>query len=402
MAKSLIQNVRVIAFTHAWAGPWLGGVLADMGAEVIKIESNQALDNTRTTGRVWPDGNPGVNRSGFNFYNRGVKSCTLNLKQPKGVEIFKKLVKISDVVIENNSPRVMPGLGIGYAALKEIKPDIIMVSLTGFGGTGPDKNYVAYAPTVESVGGSAISFGYPGREPSLGAVNAADPIGSMYGVLCVLSALYFRHKTGKGQYVDISEAEGVTGVVPEVIMEYEMTGGIRPRMGNRDETMAPHGCYPCKGGDKWVAIAVGTDEEWRALCQVMGNPEWCKQEKFADQPSRWRNQDELNKLIGEWTKNFTHYEVMHMLQKVGVAAGPSFNIEELINDPHIKERGVIIEQKHPEAGKTLVYRPPWTSALTKYNAPAPCLGEHNSYVFEKLLCMTDKEISQLVDEKVIY
>ena len=161
----------------------------------------------------------------------------------------------------------------------------------------------------------------------------------MYGVVGILAALNYRNKTGKGQHVDVAQSEGVTTLIPEVIMEYVMNGRIRPRMGNRDEIMAPHGCYPCKGEDKWVAIAVGTDEEWDAMCRVMGNPEWSKDERFSDQFSRWQNQDELNKLIAGWTKDFTHYEVMHKLQKAGVAAGASLNIEELINDPHVQEAG---------------------------------------------------------------
>ena len=339
MSNSFLQGVRVVALTQVWAGPWMGGILADMGAEVIKIESNQKLDFLRRR----PEG---VNRgSNFNAYNRGVKSCTLNLKQPEGIEIFKKLVKISDVVITNLSPRAMPGFGLDYDALKEIKPDIIMVSVPGFGSTGPDKNYISYAATVEAVGGLAASFGYPGGEPATPSIFSADPTGGIYGALCVCSAVYFHHKTGKGQHVDIAQSEAITTLIPEVTMEYVMNGRIRPRMGNRDEIMAPHGCYPCKGEDKWVAIAVGTDEEWKALCRVMGNPDWSKEEKFSDQFSRWQNQDELNKLIGTWTKDFTHYEVMHKLQKVGVAAGASLNTEEMYNDPHVKERGAFIEQE---------------------------------------------------------
>ncbi|MFC1933132.1 CaiB/BaiF CoA transferase family protein [Chloroflexota bacterium] len=388
--SNFLRGVRIIAFTHVWAGPWATSVLADMGAEVIKIESNQSLDQTRTVTRF------------FNFYNRGVKSCTLDLKQPKGAELFKKLAKISDVVIENFPCRVLPSLGLGYDSLKEVNDDIIVVSLSGFGGTGPDKDYVAYASTVQAIGGLTASFGYPSGEPILDNVNTGDPVGSMYGVLGVISALYLRHKTGKGQHVDISESEGMTSIIPEVIMEYVMNGRIRPRMGNRDEIMAPHGCYQCKGEDKWVAMAVGTDEEWRALCQAMGNPEWSKDERFSDQFSRWQNQDELDKLITEWTRNFTPYEVMHKLQEVGVAAGPSFNTEELVNDPHVKERNAFIEQNHPEAGKILVYRSPWVSAGTKDNPPAPLLGEHNNYVFKELLGMPDKEFDQLIDEKVIY
>src|SRR5271157_5904869 len=407
MGTPFLKGIRVIALTWMWAGPWMGAVLADMGAEVIKIETSQRLDHQRVT-KILQDSTGGsnqkqdLNRGLFNITNRGVKSCTLNLKQPKGVEIFKKLVKISDIVITNLSPRVMPGWGLDYAALKEVKPDIILISLPAFGDSGPDKDYVSYASTIEAAGGLSASFGYPGEGPVLSGPYPGDPIGSMYGVVGTLTALNYRKKTGKGQYVDIAQSEGVTTLIPEVIMEYIMNGRIRPRMGNRDDIMAPHGCYPCKGEDKWVAIAVGTDEKWRALCGIMGNPAWTKDEKFSDQYRRWQNQDELNKLIAGWTKDFTHYEVMQQLQKVGIAAGPSLNVEELVNDPHVKNRGIFIEQNHPVAGKTIVYRSPWKSALTAKNPPAPCLGENNNYVFKELLGISDKEIAGLIDTKVIY
>ena len=402
MDNSILKGVRVIAATAVWAGPWAASVLTDMGAEVIKVESSRRPDTSRFLGPFDAEGKPLMNRSYFNIMNRGQKTCTIDLKQPKGPIIFKKLVGISDVVMTNFAPEIMPGFGLDYAALKQVKPDIIMLSLSGFGCTGPDKDYGAYASTLQGVGGLASSFGYPGGEPQLENVNAADPIGSMYGVLGILSALYFRHKTGKGQHIDIAESEALTTLIPEIIMEYTMNGRIRPCMGNRNEIMAPHGCYQCKGDDKWVAIAVGTDEEWRALCQAMGNPELTREERFSDQFSRWQNQVELDKLVTEWTKHFTHYEVMYNLQEMGVAAGPSFNIEEIVNDPHIKERGVFVEQNHPEAGKTLVYRSPWTSAETRNNPPAPCLGEHNGYVFKELLGISDKEFNQLIDEKVIF
>ncbi len=396
MSNSFLQGMSVVALTQVWAGPWLGGILADMGAEVIRIESNQRLDIMRRR----PEGlNRGPN---FNAYNRGVKSCTLNLKRPEGIEILKKLIKISDVVITNLSPRAMPGFGLDYEALKEIKPDIILVSVPGLGSTGPDKNYISYASTVEAIGGLAASFGYPGGEPATPSIFLADPTGGVYGALCVCSAVYFHHKTGKGQHVDIAQSEVVASLLPEVTMEYVMNGRIRPRMGNRDAIMAPHGCYPCKGEDKWVAIAVANDEEWKALCKVMGNPEWSKDGKFSDQFSRWQNQDELNKLLGTWTKNFTHYEVMHKLQKVGVAAGASLNTEEMYNDPHVKARGAFIEQEHHEGGRNLVWRTPWKSALTKKNPPAPLLGEHNDYVFKELLGLPDGEIARLTDQKAIY
>jgi len=401
MGTSFLKGIRVIALTWVWAGPWMGAVLADMGAEVIKIETKQRLDSQRVL-NITTDPNGGLNHGQFNITNRGVKSCTLNLKQPKGKELFKKLVKISDLVITNFAPRVMPDLGLDYNALKDVKPDIILVSLPAFGNTGPDKDYVSYGSTIEAVGGLSASFGYPGEAPALSSIYPADPIGGMYGVVGAVAALNYRNKTGKGQHVDVAQSEGITTLIPEVIMEYVMNGGIQPCMGNRDEIMAPHGCYPCKGEDKWVAIAISTDQEWKALCRVIGNPDWSEDERFSDQFSRWQNQDELNKLIAGWTKDLTHYDVMNKLQKAGVAAGGSLNIEEIINDRHFKERGVFITQNHPAAGKTIVYRSPWTSALTADNPPAPLLGEHNNYVFKELLGMTDVQITELMETKVIY
>ncbi len=401
MGTSSLKGVRVIAFTWVWAGPWMGAILADMGAEVIKIETRQRLDSQRVV-KITKNAEQGLNQGQFNVTNRGVKSCTLNVKQPQGVEIIKKLIKMSDVIITNFAPRIMPGWGLDYTALKEIKSDIILVTLPAFGSTGPDKDYLSYGSTLEAVGGLSASFGYSGEGPVISGPYPSDPIGSMYGLVGVLAALNYRHKTGKGQHVDIAQSEAETTLIPEDIMEQVMNARTRPRMGNRDEIMAPHGCYPCKGEDKWVAIAVGSDAKWRVLCSVMGNPEWSKEERFSDQFNRWTNQDELNKLIAGWTKDFTPYELMQMLQKGGVAAGPSFNIKELINDPHVKKRGIFIEQNHPVAGKTIVYRSPWKSALTAKNPPAPCLGENNNYVFKELLGMSDAEITALTDIKVIF
>lgn len=401
MNESILNGIRVISFTSVWAGPWAGAILADMGAEVIKVESAKRLDNLRymvTLDKAESD----VNKGTFNVINRGTRSCTIDVSQPDGIRLFKELVKVSDIVIENYAPRVMPNLGLDYDTLKEIKSDIIMAALSGLGGTGPDKDYVAYASTVEAVGGLNAVFGYPGGEPALGAIYAADPIGSMYAVLCILSALYLRNKTGKGQYIDISECEALISTIPEVILEYSFSGRKRPRMGNRDENMAPHNCYPCKGEDKWIAIAIDNNDSWKKFCDIMGNPEWCHDEKFSSQQGRWQNQAELDKYIADWTKDYSPYYLMRKLQDSEVAAGPSFNIEELVNDPHIRQRKAIIEQEHPAAGRTYIYRTPWTSARTDLNPPAPCLGEANEYVFKKLLGITDNNFTDLVNRKVIY
>jgi len=396
-----LKGIRVVALTWVWAGPWMGAVLADMGAEVIKVETRQRLDAQRVV-KLTKDSVEDINMGQFNFTNRGVKSCTINLKEPQGIEMFKNLVKVCDAVITNFAPRVLPGWGLDYEELKKIKPDLIMVTLPAFGSIGPDKDYVSYASTIEAVGGLNVSFGYPGEGPVLSGTYPADPVGSIYGLVGFLAALNYRRETGKGQLVDVAQSEGVTSLIPEVIMEQVMNGRTRPRMGNRHEYMAPHGCYPCQGEDKWIAIAVSNDEEWHAMCKVMGNPEWCKDEKFIDQYSRWQNQDELNKLVAGWTKGCINNEIMQKLQKAGVAAGSSLDIGELVHDPHVIKRGAIIQQNHPVAGEINVYRAPWKSALTAKNPPAPCLGEHNNYVFKTLLKMSDSEIAKLMEQKVIY
>ena len=204
MSSAFLKGVRVLAMTQVWAGGWMGGILADMGAEVIKVESNKKIDILRRTIETQGDLNRGPN---FNGYNRGTKSCNLNLKKPEGVELFKKLVKISNVVIENLAPKGMPGFGLDYDILKQVKPDIIMVSVPGFGSTGPDKNYISYAATVQSIGGLEASFGYPGGEPSTPSIFMADPVGGMYGVLGVCSAVYYHHKLAKGSMLNWPRAK---------------------------------------------------------------------------------------------------------------------------------------------------------------------------------------------------
>lgn len=298
----------------------------------------------------------------------------------------------------------MGKFGLNYAALKKVKPDIIMVQLPGFGVTGPDSNNVSYGSTVEAVGGLTSITGYPDGLPLRSALTIADPLASIYAVTAVLSALYYRCETGKGQHIDLSQHEAVISIIPEAIMDYTMNDRIRPRMGNRDDIMAPHGCYRCKGDDKWVVIAVSTDQEWRAFCDVAGNPHWSEDERFSDRFSRWKNQDEVDKLIRDWTKDYTPYEVMHTLQEAGIAAGPSLNMEELVNDPHIKQRGMFVEINHPEAGKTLSWHAPWKLSAfpNQISKPAPLIGEHNEYVFKELIGMSDKEFGDLVEKEVIY
>jgi benzylsuccinate CoA-transferase BbsF subunit len=231
-----------------------------------------------------------------------------------------------------------------------------------------------------------------------------DLVAALSAAFAILVALHHRTETGQGQHIDISQLEASMCLLPEALMEFSMNGTIRPRMGNQDDVMAPHGCYRCKGDDKWVAIAVATDEEWEAFRHAIGDPGWAREERFADGFRRWNNQHDLDRLIEDWTKERTPYEVMEVLQKAGVAVGPSFNIEELINDPHIKEREVFVEVGHPEMGKQTIYSPTWRLSGTpgRIQQRAPLLGEHNHYVFGELLGLSSKEIAGLEKEEVIY
>jgi len=406
MHRLPLEGIRVVDFTQIQAGPQATLWLAVMGAEVIKVESMQRPDLLRRYAQA-RDGRTdvGPNQSTpFAALNMGKKGCTLNLTQPRAIELVKEIVRVSDIAVENFSTGVMDRLGLDYQSLKKVKPDIIMLSTSGLGRTGPEKGYLAYAAVIHALTGLCSLSGYPGGVPNFMGAMWSDVLAAQTGAFSVLAALHHRANTGQGQYLDLAMSEATLAVMPEAIMDYTMNERVRGCEGNRADIMAPHGCYPCQGEDKWVTIAVADDEEWQAFCQAMGNPTWTREERFGDQLSRWQNQEELDRLVAEWTAKFTHYEVMEILQGVGVAAGPSCSVTEVLDDPHLRERDFFIEINHPEMGKASQVRTPWNvdgEAVGKYEH-APLLGEHNDFVFRDLLEMSKEEVDQLVEERVIY
>lgn len=404
MNKTALEGIRIADFTWLWAGAYAIGILAQMGAEVIKIESLKRIDPSRsgsiTTGQTFAGWDAS---SVFNNVNLNKLSVTLNLSHPKGVELAKQIVRISDVAAQNMRPGVFDRLGLGYEALVQVKPDIIMLSSSAYGATGPYREYTGFAPHFASFSGLAYMTGYPDGDPN--TMTAANDIRSATtSAFAILAALNFRQRTGQGQHIDLSSPETLSVLIGDAIMDYTMNQRAPSRSGNRDAIMAPHNCYRCQGEDKWVSIAVATDEEWEALCQAMGNPEWTRNELFSDSYSRWQNQEQLDKHIEEWTINYSHYEVMEWLQASGVAAMPSFSAEELFSDPHLRERGITTEVEHPVLGKQVVFNPPWkfSEALARIEKASPLLGEHNEYVFGELLGMSKQEITRLKEEQVIY
>jgi benzylsuccinate CoA-transferase BbsF subunit len=404
MRKFALEGVRVADFGWAWAGAYSATLLAFMGAEVIKIESRKRIDYSRirslSTGQWFFD----LDQSPvFNTINLNKMSVTLDLSQPQGVVLAKRIVGMSDVVIQNMRPGAMERLGLGYEALREIKPDIVYLSSSARGSAGPESQYVGYAPNFAALGGISYITGYAGGPPTR-IHGEMDLLSATTSALAILAALVYRSRTGKGQHIDLSSTEAISALLGDVLLDYTMNGNIPSRNGNSDEFMSPHNCYRCKGEDKWVSIAIGTDEEWKAFCQAIGNPPWTGDERFGDAFSRRQNQGELDRLVGEWTAARTHYEVMETLQKAGVAAVPSFNSQELFNNSHLQERGYWLEVDHPMLGKQVVAAPPWKLLATPamVSRPSPLVGEHNHHVFGELLGLSPEEIAALIEEKVIF
>lgn len=399
-----LSGIRVADFTWVWAGPFCTLQLAHMGAEVIRMESMRRVCVTRML-PPWLEGKPGVNRSGyFNQYNQGKRSITLDLTKPEAKEIAKKLVVISDVAAENFAGGVIDRLGLGYDALKQVKPDIIMISMSGYGQTGPESGYVSYGPAQVPLSGMSSLTGYIGSQPMHVGLSYGDPNAGLHAAFAVLSALLYRQHSGKGQYIDMSQWESTMAVLGEGIMDYTMNGTQPPRSGNRDPWMAPHGIFPCTGEDQWVSIACGSDQEWRALCAAMGKPELADEPRFQTLADRKANEDALEAIVEEWTAALEPSAVTETLQGAGVAAFPPMANHMLDADPHLAARGFWVEKEHPEVGALKHAGIPWRMSETPCEVwrAAPALGQDNEYVFGELLGMSGKQIADLTERQVIF
>lgn len=414
MPELPLKGIRVVDLSMWFAGPMCTRLLADMGAEVIKIESLRHIDPWRGSVNpqrirfglidLPPRARPYDCSPGFNLQNRNKYGITLDLQTPQAKEILKKLIKISDVLVENYSPRVMPKLGLDYNTLKEINPQLIMMSLPALGSTGPDKDYLAFGQTIDCLSGMAYLTGYLGEEPMLqSGLSYGDPLSGLNSAFAVVSALLYRRRTGKGQHIELSQVEGLVAFNADSILDYTMNGRVRDRIGNRDCSIAPQGTYRCQGVDQWVSISVPSDNVWHSFCRAIGEPPWSKDERFADVLGRYENQDELDKLIESWTILHDHYEVMYILQAAGVPAGPVLDAGESVAEPHLNARGVFETVTHREAGTY-----PYIGAFAKFSKtpitirmPAPCVGEHNEYVLGGLLGMSREEMAELEKANII-
>jgi len=381
-----LAGIRIADFTWVWAGPHATLQLAHLGAEVIRVEAVQRPCVTRLL-PPWPDGQPGLNRSGyFNQFNQGKRSVALDLKTAEGLDLAKRLVARSDVVTENFAAGVMDRLGLGYEALRAVKPDLVMVALSGYGATGPEREFVSYGPAQVPLSGMSSLTGYRDWPPMHVGISYGDPNGGVHGAFAVLAALWHRERTGEGQYVDLSQWETGMAVLAEGLMDQAMNGSAPARDGNRDSQMAPHGIFRAAGEDRWIAIAVRSDEEWRRLALVMGLAA-AERERYATLAARKADEDTLEALLATWTATRTPEALTALLQEAGLAAAPAMTNRELHDDPHLRERGFFVELDHPEVGARRHLGIPWAMSGTPcaVTRPAPCFGEATDYVLGDLL-----------------
>lgn len=390
-AQPVLKNIRILDLTWVLAGPYATRILADFGAEVIKVQP--LLSEAEDT----------FARGYYNTWNRNKLGITLNLNKAEGVAIARRLVGISDAVVENFTPRVMANWGLDYPSLKKVKPDLIMLSMSAMGSTGPWRDYAGFGPTIQAFSGITRLTSFPGKLPVGLGYSYADHVAGLFACLALLGALEYRQRTGEGQYIDVSEVEAMSALMGEAVLEYGMSGREPEPMGNRSAQAAPHGVYRCRGDDRWCAIAVFTEEEWQRFKQALGDPLWADESRFSTLSRRLENAAELDRLVGGWTKEHTAEGVMTSLQKEGVAAGVVQDASDLARDPQLRARGFFIKLDHPELGKTISDASPIRLSDTpaRYARAAPVRGQDNDYVYRELLCMSEEELAKLRRQGVI-
>jgi benzylsuccinate CoA-transferase BbsF subunit len=401
-----LADLHVADFSWFAAGPVAARTLADYGAEVVRVESETRIDSLRIV-QPFPPGKTGYNVSGwYNNYNAGKMNLALNLSHARGRELALDLVRWADVFLTNFTPRVIEAWGLTYDELARVKPDIIAVYQPMQGFDGPHRDFLGFGAVLGPVTGYSYLSGFPDRPPVGLGTNYPDyVVNPGHTVVAIMAALRYRRKTGRGQRIELAQMESSVSPLAPALMDYTVNGRVQNRAGNRLPHAAPHGAFPCAGEDRWCVVAVFTDDEWQALCDVVGHPEWRDDPRFATLLARKQNEDELENLLAEWTRTKTAEEVMESLQAVGVAAGVVQNAQDMLdNDPHLKERGYYVYLDHPEAGRTAYDGPGFRLTKTpgRLRSPACMLGEHTHYVAKEILELDDEEIAQLIVDQVLY
>ena len=406
MANTLpLSGIRVANFGWVWAGPVVGQTLGFLGAEVYKIESRARIDLTR----MLPPYGEGIRDPDRSLSNHacwaGNGSITLNLKQPEAQTLARELIVRCDVVIENFGPGVMESLHLGWDELRALKPDLVMFSMPAAGLTGPLKEIRTYGLSLTSTTGLDSLTGYRDGPP-IPVENAfSDPYNGIMGAFAILTALRHRDRTGTGQHIDYSQQEAVMQMVGPAFMDYAMNGRSAGPIGNRHPraAAAPHGVFPCAGEDRWISIAVMSDEAWQGLVRAMETPAWATAAALASLAGRLQAIDQIHDHVAAWTAGCDDYDLARRLQAAGVAAAPVLNVADLLRDPHYRARGTFIEVQHPLGFRETIYGAYVKTSRSKIEVrTGPRLGQDNEHVFKKILGMPDERYDQLVGAQVIY
>lgn len=407
-----LAGLRVVDMTTAWAGPMAGRILAFLGAEVIHVESAGKLDTWRQYEQVYnpyrypPDGageRPWNRVAQFNSQNVNKLSLTLDLKLPGGTETMLKLLARSDVLLANFTPGTLSRLGLGYDALRAIRPDIIVVEMPAYGLTGPMAHGPAIGPTMEMAAGMASMIGYPGGPPTTTGPTYPDPMGGFHGAAAVLTALLHRRRGGGGQHVEVPQVEAAMHYIGEHILHAIATGESPAPIGNRAPWTAPHGIFPAAGDDQFVAIAARDDAEFRTLCALMGRPDLADDPRFATLSARLRHQDALEELIGAWTRGQDKQVAADLLQSAGIPAAPVNDAAEAAANPYLRHRGHFTDLRHPEIGVVPHEGLPFRLSDTPggQHRASPCLGQDTEMILRDVVGLSDVEIAQLMRDGTI-
>lgn len=410
-----LAGVRILDLGWAMAGPQATAILAAYGAEVIRVESRARPDLARTTfGPIINPDDPYDGSGYFTNFNRNKRSITLNMTTPRGRELFARLLTVADGVLENFSAGVMRAWGFSYEAMARIKPDIVYVSMAGFGHTGPYRDYQTFGPSVQAVSGLTHLSGFPDREPAGWGYSYMDHTGGYYGAIAMLQALLHRRRTGRGQHVDLSQVEAAITLTGTAILDYVVNGRPSTRIGNAagEPPMAPHGVYRCApdpdpqvGDDSWIAIAVETADQWRALCAVIDAPDLAADPELATLAGRRRRAAEIDAAIEAWTRPRSPWQAMAALQAAGVPAGAVQRSRDLVErDPQLRHRGMHPTVEHPLLGTLTVDGVPVRFSRTPaaVRRAGPLIGEANAEVFGGLLGLSPEEIAALEAERVLW
>jgi crotonobetainyl-CoA:carnitine CoA-transferase CaiB-like acyl-CoA transferase len=392
------EGIKVADFSWIMVGPTTARYLADHGATVVRVETVNPPDRLRAAG-PFKDGVPGTNRSQFfGDFNTSKLSLSLNLKNPAGVAVARRLIAWADVYIESFTPGTVDDLGIGYETARSVNPSIIMASNCLMGQSGPAAAFAGYGYHASAIAGFCEVTGWPDLAPDGPWMAYTDTIAPRLLVATIMAALDHRRRTGQGQYIDAAQVEMALHFLAPQIIDFNVSGRVVSRNGNRSDTMAPHAVYPCTGDDQWCAIAVESEEQWDALCRALDDPAWARDDRFRTAEGRLRHQDEIDRHLGEWTTGRSAQDVMHLLQSVGVPAGVVQRSSDLLQDPQLAHRRFFRYMDHPEMGNI-----PYSGhqfRIRGYDSgprfPAPLLGQHNELVLRDILGMTDDEITEVL------